>query len=186
MKRIKRSQKFNVLILSGALAIGIGFSAEARSMPYIETLPGSHPTFTYDVMASTGAENNNSYNEVKLNVNWYVSDWLNWKNGVFTRFGTNVQSVSGLDSALLATYEIENEAKTLGVRAFAGPGVRFASADNNAGTAEAGIVFKIAGLQLGGGAKYLSYFKTRKDTFGADLPKDGTQYFIVLAGGGSF
>ncbi|MBC7370284.1 MAG: hypothetical protein H7326_01895 [Bdellovibrionaceae bacterium] len=185
MNPIKKNRKFSFYLTALAF-VCVGRVAHARSMPNIETLPSTHPTFSYDVMASSGTENNNTYNEVKLNLNWYVADWLNWRNGIFTRFGTNVQNVSGLDSALLATYEAENDSKTLGFRAFAGPGVRFASADNNAGTAEAGIIFKLAGLQLGGGAKYLSYFKTRKDTVGVALPKDETQYFIVLAGGGSF
>ena len=186
MKLIKKSQKFKIRIAVVLTIVFSGALAPARSMPYIETLPSSHPTFSYDVMASAGTQNNNTYNEVKLNLNWYVTDWLNWRNGVFTRFGSNIQSVSGLDSALLATFEAENESKSLGVRAFAGPGVRFASEDNNAGTAEAGIIFKLAGLQLGGGAKFLSYFKTRQDAQGIALPKDETQYFIVLAGGGSF
>jgi len=184
MSKIKKNQKLS-FVLGTFVVFAVNF-ASARSLPHIERLPSSHPTFTYDVMASSGTENNNTYNELKLNLNWYVTDWLNWRNGVFTRFGTNVQSVSGLDSAMLATFDMSNDANTLGVLAFAGPGVRFASANSNAATAEAGVIFKLGGLQLGGGAKYLSYFSTRKDTQNLDLPKDETQYFIVLAGGGSF
>jgi hypothetical protein len=158
----------------------------ARSMPAIRTLPTSHPTFTYDVSASSGTENNNSYTEFKLGLNWYLTDWLNWRNAIFTRNGTNVKSTSGLDSSLLATYELTNEDKTLGVQAFVGPGVRLASEDNNAGTATAGVIFTLGGIRIGGGAQHLAYFKTRQDASGADLPKSETQYFVVLAGGGSF
>lgn len=159
--------------------------AMARSMPSMRSIPDSHPTFTYDVSASSGTENNNTYSEVKLNLNWYLTDWLNWRNGVFSRFGSNVQSVSGLDSSLLAAYEVQNESRTLGFQAFVGPGVRLASANNSAATAEAGVIFTLGGIRIGGGAKYLSYFKTREDQNNIALPKDETQYFIVLAGGGS-
>lgn len=160
--------------------------AMARSMPAMRSIPDSHPTFTYDVSASSGTENSNTYSEVKLNLNWYLTDWLNWRNGVFTRFGSNIQSVSGLDSAVLAAYDVKNDSGTLGFQIFAGPGVRVASADNSAATAEAGVIFTLGGIKLGGGAKYLSYFKTREDQNNVVLPKDETQYFIVLAGGGSF
>ncbi|MGZ3742787.1 MAG: hypothetical protein ACXWRE_06465 [Pseudobdellovibrionaceae bacterium] len=141
---------------------------------------------SYDVSASSGTENSNTYSELKLNLNWYMNDWLNWKNGIFSRFGSNIQSVSGLDSALLAAVGASSAEDTFGVQVFAGPGVRLASAENSAATAEAGIVFKLGGINLGGGAKYLSYFSTRKDLAGISLPPNETQYFIVLAGGGSF
>ncbi len=157
-----------------------------RAMPSIKTLPVEHKTFTYDVGAATGSENGNAYSEINIALNWYLTDWLNWRNAAFTRFGSNITSVSGLDSALLATYESFSEDKSIGVRAFAGPGVRIASANNSAATAEAGVIFKLAGIQIGGGARYLSYFSARENTSNVVLPKDETQMFIVLAGGGSF
>lgn len=160
--------------------------AMARSMPSMRTLPDSHPTFSYDVSASSGTENSNTYSEIKLGLNWYLTDWLNWRNAIFTRFGSNVKSTNGLDSSLLATYEVNNEERTLGVQAFIGPGVRLASEDNNAATATAGVIFTLGGIKLGGGVQYLSYIKTRQDTEGVDLPKSETQYFVVLSGGGSF
>jgi hypothetical protein len=155
-------------------------------MPGMRTLPDTHPTFSYDVSASSGTENSNTYSELKINLNWYLTDWLNWKNGIFSRFGSNIQGVNGLDSALLATFDATTEDKSFGVQAFTGPGIRLASADNNAVTAEAGVIFKLGGISLGGGTKYLSYFKTREDSAGVSLPKDETQYFVVLSGGGSF
>lgn len=158
----------------------------ARSMPTMRTLPSAHPTFTYDMSGSSGTQNGVSYSEIKLGLNWYVTDWLNWRNALFTRFGSNIKSVNGLDSSLLATYDLRNDSDTLGVQAFVGPGVRIASEDNNAATATAGVIFTLGGIRLGGGAQYLSYFKTRKDAEGLDLPKSDTQYFIVIAGGGSF
>jgi len=173
------------ILLAAGIVLMSSF-AMARSMPAMRSIPDSHPTFTYDVSASSGTQNSDTYSELKLNLNWYLTDWLNWRNGVFTRFGNNIQSVSGLDSSLLAAYDVKNESRTLGFQAFAGPGVRIASADNNAATAEAGVIFTLGGIQIGGGAKYLSYFKNREDENQVPLPKNETQYFIVLAGGGSF
>ena len=173
-------------ILLVAYLLFFSISAGARSMPSMQMIPSTHPTFTYDVSASSGTENSKTYSELKLGLNWYLTDWLNWRNAIFTRFGSNIKSTNGLDSSLLASYEIINDTRTLGVQAYVGPGVRIASEDNNAATATAGVIFTLGQIRVGGGAQYLSYFKTRKDTVGADLPKDETQYFVVLAGGGSF
>lgn len=174
-----------ILFTASWVVLSMG-SAWGRTMPSMRSLPSTHSTFTYDVSASTGSENEASYSELKLNLNWYLTDWLNWRNGIFTRFGSNVESISGLDSSLLAVYEANSEGGGLGMRAFVGPGVRVASKDHSAATAEAGVIFRLGGLQLGGGAKYLSYFKAREDLNQQALPKSETQYFIVLAGGGSF
>lgn len=175
-----------VKILLVIFSLFLGAFAQARSMPTIPSTYSSPTKFTYDVGAATGTENNNSYTEIRVSLNWFASEWLNWRNSLFTRMGSNVQSVNGLDSSLLATYTAITDGGGLGIRAFVGPGVRIASQNNNAATAEAGVIFKLGGIELGGGAKYLSYFNTRQDTLGASLPKDETQYFIVLAGGGGF
>lgn len=157
----------------------------ARSMPSMRTLPSDPTPFTYDFSGSSGTQNGVTYSEVTLNMNWYLTEWLNWRNGVFTRFGSNVKSVNGLDSSLLAAYNLKNDSGTLGFQAFAGPGVRLASADNSAATADAGVIFTLGGIRLGGGVKYLSYFNAREDLNNSVLPKNETQYFIVLSGGGS-
>ncbi|MBK9321962.1 MAG: hypothetical protein IPM97_03210 [Bdellovibrionaceae bacterium] len=52
-----------------------------------------------------------------------------------------------------------------------GPGVRFATANNSAATAEAGVIFKLLEIQIGGGARYLSYFVSREDVAETVLPK---------------
>lgn len=173
------------ILLAIAFLSVSSFAQAYQSMPSMRTLPSEHPTFTYDVSASSGTDNGDSYSELKLNLNWYLTDWLNWRNGVFTRFGSNIDSVNGLDSALLVIYDVKNDSKTLGFQAFVGPGVRIASADNNAATAEAGVIFTLGPIRIGGGAKYLSYFKDREDKSDLILPKNETQYFIVLSGGGS-
>lgn len=144
----------------------------------------SKPTITYDLSGSVGSQNGNSYTEINLGLNWALTDWLTWRNAAFSRFGTNVDSVSGLDSS--ARFSFLFGERGASVELFGGPGVRVASRDNNAAFAEGGLTLNLGGLHIGGGAKYLSYFSTRKDTSGVSLPKDETQYFIVLSGGGAF
>jgi hypothetical protein len=182
---LKRFAMIKNLFVGLSILLGTTL-AQAREMPEMRKVASYHPTFSYDIGASTGSENGNSYSELNLALNWYWTDWLNWRNALFTRFGSNVTSVSGLDSSFLASYDLSTDDGTFGVKAFAGPGVRFASANNNAALAEAGIIFKLGGIQLGGGARYLSYFNTREDKYNVELPKNETQYFIVLAGGGAF
>jgi opacity protein-like surface antigen len=146
----------------------------------------SAANLSYDLGATVGSQNNNSYSEIQLGLNWFVQDWLNWRNAVFTRFGTNVDSVSGLDSTLRATYTTESSGGGFGFQAFAGPGVRLASENNTGALAEAGLMLKLGGLVIGGGGQYISYFNTRQDSRGYILPKEETQYFLILGGGGSF
>jgi hypothetical protein len=141
---------------------------------------------SYDLGGSSGTINNASYTELHLGLNSFVMEWLNWRNALFTRFGTGVDSVSGLDSSLLATFSAMTSGKGLGFQIFAGPGVRLATANNNAALAEAGLMLRLGGLEIGGGARYLSYLNTRTDSLGAPMSKDETQYFLIFGGGGSF
>ncbi len=121
-----------------------------------------------------------------MGLNWFVTDWLNWRNSVFSQFGSNLKSVYGLDSTALFNTEFYNSSRTAGVEFFAGPGVRLASEKSSAVIGTAGLTFAFGGLRIGGGATYLSYFEDRDDKLGAVLPKDEVQYFITLSGGGSF
>lgn len=139
---------------------------------------------SYDLGGSSGSYGNQTYTEINLGLNWYVVDWLNWRNAVFTRFGSNIDSVTGLDSSLRLTYTAESQDGGLGFQAFAGPGFRFASANNNAALAEAGVLLRLGGLVIGGGARALSYLETRTDSLNRTLPKEETQVFLILGGGG--
>lgn len=139
---------------------------------------------SYDLSASAGSYNGSSYTEINLGLNWFLQDWLNWRNSIFTRQGGDLPSVQGLDSGLRLSTSLGGEDGGPGLDAFAGPGVRFASNDNNAVFGEAGVIFKVGGLRLGLGAKALNYVSSRKDSNGLDLPKSDTQYFLILSGGG--
>lgn len=139
---------------------------------------------TYDVSGSSGTYNNSSYTEMTLGVNWLLADWLNWRNAAFSRFGTNVTSSSGLDSSLRLSTSMSTEGGGFGMDAFVGPGLRLATANSNAVFGEAGVIFRLGGLRIGGGVKSLYYINNQTDSTGASLPKSDNQFFIELSGGG--
>lgn len=146
----------------------------------------SRSKLSYDLGGGSGSYNGETYTEITLGLNWNVEDWLNWRNAAFTRSGAG-GSVNGLDSSLRLQGKMASEGGGLGVDGFIGPGVRLATNDNTAVFGEAGLVFTLGGLHIGGGAKALTYIANRTDAAsGVDLPKSDTQLFIILGGGGSF
>lgn len=130
---------------------------------------------TYDLGASFGSAGSISYTEVEIGFNAYFYKWLAWRNAVFGRFPSKGSSVYGLDSSVRGILDLSGTAG--GVTAFAGPGLRFASGSGRSTTPflEGGVIFKLLGLALGGGVKTLIQ---------SGEPND-TQYFLILAGGGS-
>lgn len=143
---------------------------------------GSH--VIYDVSGSSGTRKGETYSEVHLGLNWFVNDWFNWRNSVFSQFGTEIETIYGLDSAALFNYNAYTKDRKLGVEFYAGPGVRVASEKANAGFGKAGLTFAIGGLRIGGGVQALHYFEDRTDKAGNIFEKDEVQYFLVLSGGG--
>lgn len=139
---------------------------------------------TYDLGVSSGSINDRTYTEVNLGLNWFMTDWVNWRNAAFSRQGSGIESVQGLDSSLRFFGSSYTQGRGLGVDAFAGPGVRLASNKHSAVFGEAGLVFQLGGIRLGAGAKVLNYFENR-EIDNVSLPKNETQYFIILGGGGS-
>lgn len=141
---------------------------------------------TYDISGAVGSYDGDAYTQITLGLNWYVHEHMNWRNSVFTQYGSNLNTTFGLDSAALFGTEFYNSGRTAGIEFFAGPGVRIANENSNAVTGTAGLTLALGGLRVGGGATYLSYFETRHNKDGDALPKDEVQYFITLSGGGSF
>lgn len=142
---------------------------------------------TYDLSASFGTYNEKTYNEINLGLNWFLADWLNWRNSLFSRFGGDIDTVSGLDSSARFQGSLESDGGSFGIHAFLGPGVRLASQNYNAVFGEAGLIFKLGGLKIGGGVKSLYYFSDRQDSkTNLTLPKNDNQVFIILSGSGSF
>jgi hypothetical protein len=176
--------KFSIIIVGLAIVFASPFCwAQKRH----RSSPPSNPyLFTYDLGASFGNYNNSSYTEITLGLNWYLREFLIWRNAVFTRFGSMIDSVTGLDSSVRFVFDTRTQGSGLGLTLFAGPGYRFANANNSAYFAEAGGVLHAGGLSLGGGVKNLYYTNPGVDKNGAELPKTDQIIFIILAGGGAF
>jgi len=134
---------------------------------------------TFDLGASFGAVGEVSYTEIELGFNAYFYHWLAWRNAVFGRFPSVGSSIYGLDSSVRLVLDLSGSLG--GITAFAGPGARFASGGGHATVplVEGGAVFKIVGFAIGGGVKTLMNSMVQ-----AGAPND-TQYFLILAGGGS-
>lgn len=141
---------------------------------------------TYDLTGSSGTRDGSSYSEVHLGLNWYLNEWFNWRNSLFTQFGSEIKTVNGLDSEALFNWESYTSNRSFGVELYAGPGVRLASEKSNAAFGKAGVTFTLAGLRLGGGVQALHYLEERTDKNENRLNKDEVQYFITLSGGGNF
>jgi hypothetical protein len=131
---------------------------------------------TFDLGGSGGSVNGVSYTEIDLGLNAYFYDWLAWRNAVFGRFASGQSNLYGLDSSVRGILSLGS---VVGFTAFAGPGYRFVNQGGNVPFLEGGLVFKFLGIAVGGGVKTLL---TSAAQSGA--PND-TQYFLILAGGGS-
>ena len=142
--------------------------------------------FNYDLSAASGRYNDVSYSEINVGLNWNFTDWWTWRNALFYRFGTSIDSTTGLDTSLRFGNYFATDSGTFGFDFFVGPGLRFANNNSNAIFGEAGVGFKVAGIYLGMGAKSLYYTQTRMTTSGSELPKNDTQVFLIFGGGGSF
>jgi len=177
-------KNFLHLWVIGVMSFFLISSAEAQRK--IKRSSESTKTFTYDLGASVGSYNGNSYSEITLGLNAYLNDFLIWRNALFNRFGTGVDSASGLDTSMRFFYDSRPEPGGVGFTVFAGPGYRISSEKNSAFFAEGGAVLKAAGLSIGGGVKSMIYANPGRDSQGVDLPKSDTVYFIILAGGGVF
>jgi hypothetical protein len=134
------------------------------------------PKFTWDLGFSTGSYSGKSYSEAQLGLNTFFMDWLAWRNAVFYRFA-EVKNVYGLDTS--ARLYFRPDLGVLGFTVFGGPGFRFVSEGKNSPFGEAGLILRIGGFQIGGGAKVLFY-----SAVDSQLQND-TSYFILLSGGGS-
>lgn len=165
--------------------------AQRRSTPRVPKMPTTQSpeggyALTYDISASSGSYNEANYTEINLGLNWRFSDWWVWRNAAFHRFGSGVDSVTGIDTSLRLGSEVTTDGGGLGVNFYVGPGLRFASPNsNNAAFGEAGLGFRLGGLYIGVGGKSLYYLQAREDSLGRALSKNDTQVFIVLAGGGA-
>ena len=93
----------------------------------------------------------------------------------------------GLDSSLRYELVSQTESGSAGFRFFVGPGLRLASTQYSGAFGEAGVIFRLGGLNLGAGVKALNYFLPGKDPVtGLTFPSSDMMYFIIISGGGAF
>ena len=167
-----------IFLILAAAAICVGSqSAEAQ-----EGADSSDFRMTFDISGSLGNTSGRGYQEISLGLNAYFTDWFVWRNSGFSRFIEGTDNVYGLDTS--ARFVLNLGTSALGLTAFAGPGYRFATTNgsipaDSAPFAEGGIVAKLGGVSIGGGVKTVFNSVVRSGT-----PED-TQYFLILAGGGS-
>lgn len=179
----------NTQIATGMLVILLSFSASfAQAQKRNLRSPGAEDSgwgLTWDLGGSAGSYNGVGYSEVNLGVNWAFTDYLVWRNAVFSRFPSSGDAVQGLDTSLRLQHAVTSDDGTFGLGFFGGPGYRFSSATYSAAFAEAGVQVKLGGLRLGGGVKAFRYSNPGTDTRGVALPADDVTYFIILSGGGA-
>lgn len=157
--------------------LGASLFAQARS--------SSRPTFTYDLGFSTGSYSQHSYSEIQLGLNWNFLEYMIWRNSLFSRFGSEIDSAAGLDSSLRLEYRTPADERGFGINLFAGPGVRLSNSENTGVFAEAGAIVRSGGFAIGGGLKSIQYSSPGRDSNGNELSKNDTVVFLILAGGGS-
>jgi hypothetical protein len=145
----------------------------------------SGSNMSYDLSGGVGTYNGNSYTEIDVGLNWYVTNYLNWRNSLFTQFGSSIDTTYGLDTAAIFGTGLYTSGGGAGVEFFAGPGLRFANEDASGYFGKAGLIFAIGGLRIGGGAQVTKYYQSRHDKYGYKMPDEEVQYFIILSGGGS-
>ena len=140
---------------------------------------------SYDVSGSQSTQNGRTYQELNLGLNWFLSDWLIFRNSAFQRQSQDQDTIYGLDSSLRLQHSLQNDENTLGFKIFGGPGVRIASEKSNAYFGEAGVGIRLGGINLTAGVKALQYSETRRDSNGNKLPSTENQVFIGISGGGT-
>lgn len=179
---MKTLSLFSILI---CLLLSQVSEAQGRRVRQQSTGESSQPTFTYDIGASSGTYNGVSYSEVNLGLNWHLNEYLVWRNAAFHRFGTKIDSASGLDTSARFTFNTDSDS-ALGFGLFAGPGLRISNKENTGVFGEAGATVKAGGLKVGVGVKSISYTNPGENSDGTKRTKTDTTVFIILAGGGAF
>lgn len=132
---------------------------------------------TIDLGISSGSVGNINYTEFDLGLNLYFSPYLNFRNAVFNRFGTDPQNFFGLDTSVRGVYS--TPAADFGFTVFAGPGARIPSKGNVTPFAEGGLILKVFGLGAGIGAKLI-----QNSWVTSGVPNETQVFFILAIGGG--
>ena len=140
----------------------------------------TRPTFTYDLGVSSGRTNDKSYTEINLGLNWYLSEYLIWRNSIFNRFGTGIENTTGLDTSARFAYNTSRDPGEFGIGVFAGPGLRISKKEFTGVFGEAGITLRGPGLALGVVGKSIHY-----PSASGDDSKNETVVSIVVGASGA-
>lgn len=135
------------------------------------------PSFSYDLSFSFGQYGQVQYSEATLGLNWRLKKQFIWRNALYNRFQNNDESPSGLDS--IARFELNSQTDIVNTLFFVGPGLRFASSNQISPIGELGLILKIGGMTLGGGAKLIFHDQPKEG-----YPTEDIQYFLILSGSG--
>lgn len=142
------------------------------------------PSLSYDIGASTGFYNGESYNEMNVGLNWTFDENWTWRNSAYSRnFPSRSASTFGLDTSLRYR-AVSDPGAPIGGEFFAGPGYRISDSRDSGAFFEAGLVGRAGGLRIGGGLKAIYYQSPGTNSDGSAKPKSDTTYFITISGGG--
>jgi hypothetical protein len=104
---------------------------------------------------------------------------------LFTRFGDEVDSATGVDTSLRYTFNTDPHA-LFGLGFFAGAGYRLTKTQDSGPFGEGGLLLRAAGISVGAGVKEIVYPSPGTDSLGGKRPGNDTTVFLILAGGGAF
>lgn len=140
---------------------------------------------SWDLGGSAGSYSGASYTEINLGLNWQMTDYFVWRNALFGRFPSGLESVYGLDTTARFQTYAQTDGGTFGIGFFGGPGYRFSKIEYTAAFIEAGLILKLGGLNIGGGIKQFYYSNPGLNSTGQRMPNSDTVVFLILGGGGS-
>ncbi len=162
------------------------FSSDVWAQRRRHTTDDFQPQWTWDLGASFGTYGSYSYSEIDLGLNDHFSEYFYWRNMVWDRFGATLTSAAGVDSSVRYEFVSQGDDGYPGFRFYIGPGLRVASNNFTGDFAEAGMLFRFGGLNLGVGVKAINYFSPGKDPVtGLTLPNSDTTFMILIGGGGA-
>jgi hypothetical protein len=137
---------------------------------------GSSSQLSYDIGLVSGRVGNQNYTEAHFGLNYWLMDWLNWRNSVFGRFAN--ETAFGLDTTARYQQNIPLTSAT-SLTMFAGGGYRFVSAGRSAPLIEAGIMANLGAVSIGVTARSILNSVSNSGS------TNDTQYMLVLSGGGT-
>jgi len=143
-----------------------------------ESKNDSFTRLTYDVGGSTGNSGGASFYEMHLGIDYYILQWLVWRNAPFYRLPSHSTASFGLDSSLEGHYALDL-APDFKPSLQGGAGYRITNIHENAPFLEGGMGLHIKGLSINASVKYIMHSVVTKGDANEKI------YTIGFSGGGS-